>query len=121
MTISENPNDIYELARRCPIAALVLADPTGARFHVLTLGSGMAQIEKETAQSLERGLTQQAGLVAMTREGQIESVSKPGFQCTIARAAIVFRVAILNYQIAERAEVRELEKMARLVDPRAQV
>src|SRR4051812_37357812 len=118
MLVSEKPEAIYELARRCPIAALVLADPTGMRFHVLTLGSGMEQIEKEMALSLERGLTQQAGLVAMTREGAIESVSKPGFQCTIARAAIAFRVAILKFQIAERAEVRELEKMARLVDPR---
>jgi hypothetical protein len=116
MTISDSPKAVYELAQRCPLAALVLADPTGARFHVLTLGSGMEQIEKETALSLERGLTQQAGLVAMTREGQIESVSKPGFQDTMVRASMAFRAAIFEYQ----SELRELERIAGLADPRAQ-
>jgi hypothetical protein len=116
MTISDNPKDVYALAGRCPIAAIVLADPTGARFHVLTLGSGMEQINKETAMSIERGLTQQAGLVAMTREGQIEIVSKLAFQDTMLRASMAFRAAIFEYQ----SELRELERIAGLADPRAQ-
>jgi hypothetical protein len=120
MTISDKPEDIYALAGRCPLAALVLADPTGARFHVLTLGSGTAQIEKETTLSIERGLTEQAGVVCVNSDDQLESVAKTGFSSTILRASAVFLYALLDAQRKQRKEVSELEEIARLVDPRAQ-
>lgn len=114
MTISDKPEAVYEVARRCPIAALVLADPKGDRFHVMFLGQGTKQTEEETTASLAAGLSQQAGVLGITREGELQSVAKMGFSDTILRASDVFLYALVDRNRRRRKEIAELERIARL-------
>jgi hypothetical protein len=119
MKVSDKVADLHAIARRCPIAALVLSDPQGSRFHLLFLGGGPEQIDRETAASIAAGLTKEAGLVALTRDGQFESLAKTGFSGTITRASAVFILSLLEeLKTRKQREVETLEKLAELQDPR---
>jgi hypothetical protein len=120
MTISDKPEDIYAVAGRCPIAASVLSDPKGDRFHVLFLGKEKEEADREVTESIAAGLTRQAGVLGLNREGQFESVAKPGFSSAISRASVVFLLALIQEHNRQNTEVAELERIAGLMDPRAQ-
>lgn len=116
MIVSSKPEVGYAVVGRCGIAATVLCDAKADRFHVLVLGKERADSDREVAESIAAGLTQQAGVLGITETGELQVVARPGFQWVMTRASVVFRHAILQC----RAEILELERLARLADPRAQ-
>jgi hypothetical protein len=116
MTVSDKPEDIYAVAARCLLAAIVLSDPKADKIRVLCLGNGQEHTERETAVAIAAGLTKQAGVLGLTATGELQAVAKPGFEWAMARASVVFREAILEY----KREIAELERIAGLMDPRAQ-
>src|SRR5438067_9482971 len=114
MTITENKEVFYAIAKRCPIAASVLSDAEGKRIALLYLHH--QHTEQEIFRLADAGLNKIVGLVAVSREGTLESVSQPKFIEAVKHAAMVFEKAI---ETAHR-EVAELERIAGLMDPRAQ-
>ena len=108
MTVTDNKVVFYDTAKRCPIAASVLSDPEGKRIALLYLDH--RHTEKEIFSLANAGLNKIVGLVAVNREGNLESVSQPGFIRAVNHAATVFSEAI---QTAQR-EIAELERIARL-------
>lgn len=115
MIISDKPEDLDAIATHCPFAASVISDAKGARFHIIFLGMEKAETEAEIMASVSHGLTVEAGAIGLTLEGERHMVAKPGFEGVMARASIVFRYAIFQC----KSELRELERMAGLIDPRA--
>jgi hypothetical protein len=114
MTVTDNKQIFYDVAGRCPVAASVLSDSTGSRIALLYLDH--QHTEKEIFSLANAGLNKIVGLVALNREGNLESVSQPGFIRAVNHAAAVFSEAIEKTQ----REVTELERIAGLMDPRAQ-
>jgi hypothetical protein len=108
MTVTDNKEVFYATAKRCPIAASVLSDPEGKRIVLLYLDH--QHTEKEIFSLANAGLNRIVGLVAVNREGGLESVSQPGFIRTVNHAATVFSEAIEKTQ----REVAELERIAQL-------
>ena len=108
MTVTDNKQIFYDVAGRCPIAASVLSDAEGKRIALLYLDH--QHTEKEIFSLADVGLNKIVGLVAVNREGNLESVSQPGFIRAVTHAATVFSEAIEKAQ----REVAELERIARL-------
>ncbi len=108
MTISNEISDLLHVAGICPIAAAVFAEPTGKRFHVHFLG-GREVPEGEIATWCKKGLTEFAGSMGLTKDSEFLSAAKPEFTSTVHRAAAVFL-----------SQVKELGRIAGLMDPRAQ-
>jgi hypothetical protein len=119
MKISDRAEDVYDIAKRCPVAALVLSDPQGNRFGVMFLGGGPEQIDRETAASIAAGLTKEAGVLGLTNDGELQSLAKTGFSGTITRAAADFILTLLEeLKTRKQREIETLEKLADLRDPR---
>jgi len=113
MTITENKQIFYDVAGRCPVAASVLSDSTGSRIALLYLDH--QHTEKEIFSLANAGLNKIVGLVALNRDGSLESVSQPGFIRAVNHAVSVFSEGIRKTE----SEVAELETLLRLEDPRA--
>jgi hypothetical protein len=114
LTVTDNKQIFYDVAGRCPIAASVLSDPEGKRIALLYLDH--QHTEKEIFSLANAGLNRIVGLVALNREGTLESVSQSGFIRAVSHATVVFAEAIQQ----GRREIAELERIAGLMDPRAQ-
>jgi hypothetical protein len=108
LTVTDNKEVFYAIAKRCPIAASVLSDPEGKRIALLYLDH--QHTEREIFSLADVGLNKIVGLVAVNREGNLESVSQPGFIRAVSHAAAVFTEAIEK----ARREVAELERLMQL-------
>jgi len=119
MTVTDDKEIFYAVASRSPICASVLADPTGEKIHILFLG-GEGHSDAEILALADHGLTKHVGIVAMNRDGQFESVAKPGFAASVVRAGEAFLYTLRQERDRQSAEVAELKRIAGLMDPRAQ-
>lgn len=106
--------DFMKLAGRSPRCAAVLADPARTRFALLDLASVHTAVEAKAACDL--GLTVHAGIVAVSKFGNLDFCALPGFEWIVLQALTEFGNALCKE--AEQQEVQVLESWAKLPDER---